>query len=142
MDALDDALALFERRDQLFRAEAMAVPDETLRPRRIIEYLAKRLNIAAGAFAVKRFPAAVAPRYRGFIWKDGSRTIYLSTAADRLTEVHEGLHLLTNLPEAKVRELAEQIDRELDEPAYPGACTRSSPTGSTIEKEATVDWVY
>jgi hypothetical protein len=132
MGALDDALALFERRAELFRAEAAAVVDTTLRPYRIIEYLAKRFNVSAGAFAVKRYPAALAPRLRGFVWKD-SRTIYLASDADRRTEIHEALHFLQpDLDEAEVRRLTAQLDAEADEPVYP----------ATVQKEPAIDYVY
>lgn len=130
--ALDDALADFERRDQLFRAEAAAVVDESTRPYRVVQWVAKRFDLDAGAFSVKRYPAALAPRLRGFVWK-GGQTVYLASDAGRSSEIHEACHLLRpDLGEAEIRALTAQLDAEADEPVYP----------ATVEKEMSIDYVY
>jgi hypothetical protein len=140
---LEDALADFERRDQLFRAEAAAVVDDTTQPYRVVRWVAKQFGLQAGAFSVRRFPAAIAPRHRGFVWKD-SRTIYLSSSAGRRTEIHEALHLLRpDLNEAEVCALVDELDAEADVVPTPPQHPAADDVTTTVEEKAdATDWVY
>jgi hypothetical protein len=132
MSAIDDGLALFKFRAQFFAAEAAAVLDDSTRPLRVYKWVAAKFGLPARAISVKRYPASAAPGLNGFIWR-GQPTLYLSTSAGLRTEIHECLHLLTDLPEVEIRALASRLAAEANEPVIP--TTREE----TID---VVDWVY